>query len=97
MREDKIVEQVYLDSFARKCIGSGCSAAVAKAGDGVVFDAYLHFNVSGISSASSGISVRDVSGAGDDDVTAAGSVWTMAVISFLATLKLNNSRRKEGN
>ena len=27
----------------------------------------------------------------------AGSVWTMAVISFLATLKLNISRRKEGN
>ena len=30
-------------------------------------------------------------------VTAAGSVWTRALISFLATLRLNISRRKEGN
>jgi hypothetical protein len=27
----------------------------------------------------------------------AGSVWAMAVTSFFATLKLNISRRKEGN
>ena len=82
MREDMIVE-----SSARKDNGGGCSAAVPTAGAGVIFDAYLLFE----------ISERNVSGADDDNVTAAGSVWTMAVISFLATLKLNISRRKEGN
>ena len=80
MREDMIVEQAYLDSSARKDNGGGCSAAVPTAGAGVIFDAYLLFE----------ISERNVSGADDDNVTA-------AVISFLATLKLNISRRKEGN
>ena len=51
------------------------------AGAGVVFGAKLNFDVS----------ARNVSGAGEDDVTAAGSGWTMASASFLATLKLDAS------
>jgi len=51
-----------------------------------------------VPTAGAGVEISvNVSGAGDDDVTVAGSVWTMAVISFLASLKLNISRRREGN
>jgi hypothetical protein len=54
---------------------------VVTVGAGVLFGANLNFD----------ISARNVSDAGDDDVTAAGSGWTMASASFLASLKLDIS------
>ena len=58
---------------------------VATAGAGVVFLANLNFD----------ISARNVGGTGDADVTAAGSSRRVASASFLTTLTLNISWRKE--